>query len=206
MKGHNYNNLVEAYKFYFESKGFTSFDTVVVNCLPYTNILASLFYLCSFRTEATRIGKICLLLTDVKKKIFVISERNGISLKYNCLSVSIKLVVRGIGMASLVQMAFAVAYFVSTHDGTLRSESITNVEKCLVSIAFLIYDLCWIYPPMVLSADLLICHLITELSATFWKWNTILKVQKRHIDHTKTNNLFISFNKTFENSVKERYL
>ena len=48
MKGHNFNNLVEAYEYYFKSVGFTYFDSLVVNFLPYTNLMASLFYFCSF--------------------------------------------------------------------------------------------------------------------------------------------------------------
>ena len=205
MKRHNFNNLVEAYTYYFKSVGFTSFDSLVVNFLPYTNILASCFYFCSFRKHATRISKICVLLTDVKMTISIISRRSGISSKYNTFKAPVRLMVCGISIASVFQIAFVIAYFAASQNGTLSSPLITNVEKCLVLIAFVIYDFCWVYPPMAISADLLIYHLLKEISDIFLKWNTILKPQKRNITYIKTNNPSASFNSTRENHTRERY-
>ena len=69
MKGEHTNNPLLASQKFWHSIGLSPLDILVVNGMPYINIISSMFYLKSFKNSVIGINKICQRLTHLNTEL-----------------------------------------------------------------------------------------------------------------------------------------
>lgn len=191
MKANNLDNLLEALQENYNRLGFTLLDIFVVIGMPFYNLISSIFYLASFRKEATRISKVCLHLTTLKKELYDLSDKEINKVKQSYSKRSLKLVVFGIFFAGVFWI-LVVAMFIEIQEGLFNKLLVSNEDRFLYLVGLVIFPGCWIYPSIAISADFIICHLLDEIAETFSKWNSILKVYRDQRQEKQPNCTFMT--------------
>ena len=171
-ESNNLESFGAAYNYYYRVVGFTAYDSIAVLSAPYTNMLATVFYLIAFKNNVSSINKICLKLTIANRSLHQLITENGISVKWSCLERSLRIVISGTAITMLIHVTQAVLFSISAD--FIHADTSTS-EKCLIYFAFMIYNICWVYPCITMSADFITCHLMNEAKDAFEIWNKIFK-------------------------------
>ena len=203
MKANKLDNALEAVQQIYHRLGFTLLDISVVIGLPLINLMSSAFYLASFRKEATRISKVCLHLTTLKKELYDMSDKEINQVKQSYSKRSLKLVVFGISFAGVFWI-LSVAMFIEIQEGLFNKLFVSSEDIFLYLVGLVIFPGCWIYPCIAISADFIICHLLDEIAETFSKWNSILKVYRDQRQEKQPNCTYMTRQYKNDDWISER--
>ena len=177
----NLESYVDTFHHYFEGIGFTVYDSIMFHSTPYLNMISTIFYLYAFKNNFVKINKICTKLTVMNKSLNQLMNENGIPTKRTVHEKSTRVIVLGITFSILIQCTHVAIWSLALENGVLGSSATSMFEKYLVSIAFVIYNLCWTYPTIAMSADFIAYHILNEIKHCFESWNRIFKhVNKKH--------------------------
>ena len=205
VRSNNLGSLFKRHKQYFKSVGFTSFDILVAFTLPFVNMLSTFIYFYSFKKHSQSISKICLKLTNINKELNNLFESKNMSSTCISFSRSVRLISSGIIIAVLIQITQLILWLIAIKDGIFSRILVSDGEKVIATIALLIYNGCWVYPCIAMSADLITCHLLQEIGKAFEKWNHILKIYNKKLsgkDHGI--NCRNAINDKLENDIQNR--
>ena len=144
--------------------GFTGLDIAVLSSMPCLNIASNIFYLISFKTVVKRLNKISLLLSSLNNDLY--------RLLGNDLFDDLEVRARPRGFkhylpqihASLIPVTAATLMTISFSIIAFEDDftEFSSAQKILYSGALGIFSLCWIYPPVAVSADFLVCFLLNS--------------------------------------------
>ena len=182
----NLESYVETFHHYFEGIGFTVYDSIMFHSTPYLNMISTVFYLYAFRNNFVKINKICTKLTVINKSLNQLMNKNGIPSKGFVREKSMRVIILGIIFSILIQSTHVAIWSFALENGVLGSSTTSIWEKYLVSIAFVIYNICWTYPCIAMSADFIAYHILNEIKHCFENWNRIFKhVTKKQSAHNQ---------------------
>ena len=150
-----------------------------MTCIFYKEIqvlmksLSNHFYFLSFKHNVTGINDVLQSLCETKQYLQCIAEKS------KCPATQMKkwrlyrylIFISIINIFATGMMLSFYFQFVYVH----YSKDLTSTEMLLTFMAFLFGILTYIYPGMALSADLLVCTLLTDTTAGFHQFNSLLK-------------------------------
>ena len=155
----------------------------------------------SFKKKCKEISQLCHEMASIKETIHEFSAtveepkyESRVKIRYIMF---IQVVV-----LSLVIFTLYVFSMCLTLDKLLLNISSTQLSIAKLNIA--ISSLCWIYPPISMSADILICNILKEMGDIILTWNKYLTID--YSIHTIIQ--FSSNDHTLleDNSRKHRYV
>lgn len=173
------NNPFEAImKFYRKIFGFTMLDVFVVLTIPYTNILSNTFYLRSFKNAALKFSNICVTLTNLNKELNesldLISSSEK---KMPRMGISLKIFISSSFIASIIILLQCVSMFMMLQGNIqdIIKVPITDGQRYIYFVNLFVCTLCWEYPCITISADLIICEILEKHGEIYLHWNEMLK-------------------------------
>ena len=189
MKAQNNGNPFTAMHAIFNRIGLSTLDMVVIFSVGVFNLLSNSLYLNSFRKGLAGINKISRYLTLVNEKLYGI--RRGLNLtthqpKCRQAYVFLALVC---AIPAFASGMLAVFWYHALLNET-PAQDISKWEKVAFCFANPIFNIFLMYPPMAVSADFIVCHLLKETKGAFDHFTQMMK--PRNESHVKANGNQIS--------------
>ena len=180
-------NVVGATQDYFTiALGYTALDIIIILWIPYVHLASTIFYTISFKNRTKEINQVCLEI--IKVKTFLgdcFMEMNSKENKSNT-RISLRLVVLAVLVALVTLLLYGFSIYLTM--GAIESAFyITRTQMWILVINNAIQSVCWIYPFMSISADLMTCHILEDMGNIYLNWNNVLKIDLKKQDTAQTS-------------------
>ena len=148
--------------------------------MPFLNIVSNTFYLFSFKIVAKRLNKISFLFSSLNNDLYKLLGND----LFNALEVRAR--PRGLRHylpqlhASLIPVTAATLMTISFSIIAFEDDSaeFSTFQKILLSGGLWIFSLCWIYPPVAISADFLVCFLLNNAKEVCEKYQAAILLKE----------------------------
>ena len=179
------SNPILAIKESFTGIGFSGLDIGVLIVISPINYTCNFLYLLSFKRGVSGINKISRHLTTLNEEFHnLLFQKSHAHLKNKCgyFFLYFRLI-----MLAILAMIAAGTFSYSWTKIVFRkySSSFATGEKAAFSIIMFLLTLSYIYPPMMKSADFIVCYLLEETKDAFESLKLLLSQRKRQHDDRK---------------------
>lgn len=180
-------NVVKATQEYLTiALGYTALDIFIILWIPYVHLASTIFYTISFKNRTKDISQVCLEMTKVKTFLGnCLIETNSKENK-SSTRISLRLVVLAVLVALMTILLYRSSIYLTM--GTIGSAwYMTRAQMWILVINNAIQSVCWIYPFMSISADLMTCHILEDMGKIYLNWNKVLKMDLKKQDMAQTS-------------------
>ena len=176
----------------FTTLGLSQLDMLVFLFMPSVNYVSWLCHFISFKNSVKHTNKICLTLSNVNQEL---SQSVCSTATKHCMRKQKSLALIYLGTTFGV---IGIIFWICTTcglilDGKINGHILRQANMALYVMAGIVNGLTWVYPALLIMADLFICQLLETLGEAFEKWNKILK-QKKHNDSSTFTKLYVKVN------------
>ena len=181
--GKDTGNPFSSFSERLRSFGFTGLDIAVINLLPPLSLVSNAIYFISFKAIVLRLNKISSLLFSLNEDLHKIlgndlfdsledrEKAKGLRFYWNLVYVSVAPLVATV----LITFSFATIAFED------NAGEYSTLQKVIFCVALGTFGLCYIYPPSAISADYVVCLLLSKAKEMCEKYSFSLHVLK-HTD------------------------
>ena len=177
---------------FIKRTGISNLDAAILFWLPLVNLVSSTLYLNSFRRTQEGINKISRSLTHVAEELYSLVRKTKFTsywpeFKHACTFCALISIITCFGPA-----IFTVCFYNIFVNGNFNLSTVHKISFCLSTF---IFNISWIYPPMAISADFIVCHLLKETKHAFDKFKIMMKQgNKLHVnEESKQKSIFLRF-------------
>ena len=167
-------NIAGATKDYFTiALGYTVLDIIIILWIPYVHLASTIFYTISFKNRYKEINQVCLEMTKIKAFLGdCLMEMNFYENKSNTrISLRLFVIAVLVSLVTLLLYGFSIYLTMETIGSAFY---LTRTQMWMLVINNAIQSVCWIYPFMSISADLMACHILEEMGNIYLYWNNVL--------------------------------
>ena len=159
--------------------GISLLDVFIINTIPFTNLISTMFHMRSFKKCAKNLNKICKGLTQINSALCTRQrETLFVSYSHNWCKKSIVFVSIGV-VLSTISLLLILSQWMTTFTILVKENLMSQEDLVPFCIATTIWTLCWIYPCISISADFITCHLLGEIADCFEAWKLLLRFKER---------------------------
>ena len=175
------NPIIGMKKYFTDFLGFTVLDILVFWSVPYTSVISCTIYLFSFKNISPGFSDVCSALTSINKDIYQSSDLVAKSKKKSNLNISIKLSILEFILALSILILYAICFPMVLNDEIFTKSPLSIVDETIFIISVIIHTLCWCNPPITITADMVVCHMLEEMGETYLAWNTLLEIHENQL-------------------------
>ena len=161
-----------------EGAGMSTLDLVVMMTLPFVSGLFNLLYLSAFRKNHEGINKISGYLAHLNKQFHDASKYPNLT-SYQSRRKQYYLPFFLLWLVTAFANASYVGAFFLILDNETYKHRLSEVEKIIFCVLYMLYNFSMIYPPMAVSSDFVTCCLLTETKHSFDQFKEILKLRSK---------------------------
>ena len=171
-------NIFSAFMERLKGFGFTGLDVAVINLLPPLNIASNTIYFFSFKAIVFKLNKISSLLFSLNEDFHKVLKNDlfdsfeekekaqGFKFYWNLIYVSVAPLVATV----LITLSFTAIAF---EDDAVE---FSTLQKVIFCVALGIFGICYIYPPSAISADYVVCLLLSKAKEMCEKYSIAMGV------------------------------
>ena len=175
------NPIIGMKKYFTEFLGFTVLDILVLWSCPYIGFISCTFYLFSFKKIYPSFSEVCGALTNINKDIYESLKQGTENKKRKNLSISTKLFILQLILAISISILHAMMFPMVLKDELFKKSPLSLTDEIFLTLSVIIQLLCWTYPPITISADMVVCHMLEETGETYLAWNTLLEIHENQL-------------------------
>ena len=163
--------------------GISDLDFACMMGLPVINLVSNSIYLVSFKNQPFGLNRICNLLTEINKEIWDAAgglkdtSKSQILILYGRLIYIIGIFTLAVGMYASCWSAVILENY---SDSGKLIHKLLLTEKVLFCFFITIFYGSVVYPPMSISTDFVVCHLVNETKESFDKYKLTIKSRNKH--------------------------
>ena len=189
MKVYGESNLILGMKKYFtDFLGFTVLDILVFWSVPYTSLISCTIYLFSFKKIFPSFSDVCSVLTVINKNMCDSPNLELETKKRHRFNISMKLFILEFILAMSILMLYAVCFPMVLNDEIFMKSPLSVVDETIFIISVIVHTLCWVFPPITITADIVVCHMLEEMGETYLAWNNLLEIHENQAPLKKEHN------------------
>ena len=174
----NKGNLFSSFSERLRSFGFTGLDIAVINLVPPLSFVSNAIYFISFKAIVFKLNKISSLLLSLNEHLHRLlgndlfgslenrEMAHGFKFYFNLIYVSAAPLLATV----LITFSFATIAF---EDDAVKYSTLQKVIFC---VALGIFGICYIYPPSAISADYIVCLLLSKATEMCEKYGIALQL------------------------------
>ena len=182
MKVYGETNLILGMKKYFtDFLGFTVLDILVFWSVPYTSLISCTIYLFSFKKISSSFSDVCSVLTVINKNMCESSNLELETKKRHKFNISMKLFILEFILAMSILILYAVCFPMVLKDEIFMKSPLSLVDETIFIISVIIFTLCWVFPPITITADIVVCHMLEEMGETYLAWINLLVMHENQL-------------------------
>ena len=153
--------------------GISNLDLGVVLTLPMTGCISNMMYFLSFKRHHLKLNKLFRLLRDVREKLH--TTKRGCNLL--CRKYSILYFARFIFVTSMAALAIGmlISYWSNVIFTAFTFKVMSSTDRLMYCVLVTAMYILTIYPPMAISTDVLVWHLLHELGEAFVEFKQLIK-------------------------------
>ena len=200
------NPIIGMKKYFTDFLGFTVLDILVLWSVPYTSMISCTIHLFSFKKIYPSFSDVCGVLTSINKDIYKSSDLVTRNKKKANLNISIKLFILELILALSILTLYSIILPMVLKDELFMKSPLSVVDETIFIISVIIHTLCWCNPPITITADMVVCHMLEEMGETYLAWNTLLEIHENQLP-VKSELDGMNLKETMDNSqfASERY-
>ena len=175
------NPIIGMKKYFIEFLGFTVLDILVLWSCPFTGVISCTFYLFSFKKIYPSFSEVCGDLTNINKDMYKSLKLGTENKKRKNLSLSTKLFIQQLILAMSISILHVMMFPMVLEDELFKKSPLSLTDEIFLTMSVIIQLLCWTYPPITISADMVVCHMLEETGGTYLAWNTLLEIHENQL-------------------------
>ena len=167
--------------------GYSDLDIATWMCMPFVGAVSNTIYFCSFKRALGGINTVSRCLTKLNEEFrHHLASCNFESLKYETKVTRLKNYVDFAWVIAFGAIAIGMfTYFLSSMIFEMYPEDLTVIDKVTFVIAIITAATTYVYPPMAMSADAVVCCLIEETQNVFGKFKMVIAPRNKLSEEDK---------------------
>ena len=175
------NPILGMKKYFTEFLGFTVLDILAFWSCPYTSVISCSFYLFSFKKICPSFSEVCGVLANINKDMYESLNLGTENKKRQNLNISTKLFIQQLILAMSISILHAMMFPMVFKDELFKKSPLSLTDEIILTMSVIIQLLCWTYPPITATADIVVCHMLEETGETYLAWNTLLEIHENQL-------------------------
>ena len=166
--------------------GISDLDLACMMSLSAINLVSNSIYLVSFKNRYFGLNRICNLLTEINQETWYAAEGSNFTSKSRNKMLYGRLIYI-IGIFTLAVGMFASCWSAIILENISDSENIIYETPITEKVFFCVFIIMlygsYVYPPMGISADFVVCYLVNETKESFDKFKLMIKSRSKHCSY-----------------------
>ena len=161
--------------------GYSNLDTATWTCMSFSGNVSNTLYFWSFKRALEGLNKVSRCLTKLNEEFHhLLAPCNLIEIKNETKKAALRSYIEFSWVIVFGTIAMGMlCYFFSWILFKMYPEDLSTVDKVTFPISIIMATTTYVYPPMAMSADTVVCCLIEETQNVFKKFKMTIAARKK---------------------------